>query len=91
MLSGEWEPERIALRKHGDVDSLELDLRLGIRAEGLDLAARSVALSDGSAVTFDGLVIATGASVRRLPGQADLEGIFVLRTLDESLALCGPR
>ncbi len=87
VLSGEWEPERIALRKHGDVDSLELDLRLGIRAEGLDLAARSVALSDGSAVTFDGLVIATGASVRRLPGQADLEGIFVLRTLDESLAL----
>ena len=42
VLSGEWEPERIALRKHGDVDSLELDLRLGIRAEGLDLAARSV-------------------------------------------------
>ena len=38
-------------------------------------------------MTFDGLVIATGASVRRLPGQADLEGIFVLRTLDESLAL----
>jgi NADPH-dependent 2,4-dienoyl-CoA reductase/sulfur reductase-like enzyme len=58
-----------------------------VRAERLDLTERKVSLSDGSAVAFDGLVIATGAAVRRLPGQPDLDGVHVLRTLDDCLAL----
>ena len=36
---------------------------------------------------YDGLVIATGAAPRRLPGQPDLPGVFLLRTLDDCLAL----
>jgi NADPH-dependent 2,4-dienoyl-CoA reductase/sulfur reductase-like enzyme len=36
---------------------------------------------------FDGLVIATGAAARRLPDVPDLEGIFTLRSLDDSLAI----
>ena len=87
VLSGEWDPERVALRKDGELDRLEVDLRLGVRAERLDLTERKVSLSDGSAVAFDGLVIATGAAVRRLPGQPDLDGVHVLRTLDDCLAL----
>ncbi len=41
----------------------------------------------GRSVAFDGLVIATGASVRRLPGQPDLLGMHTLRTLDDCLAI----
>jgi NADPH-dependent 2,4-dienoyl-CoA reductase/sulfur reductase-like enzyme len=87
VLSGEWEPERTALRRDGELDQLDVDARLGVRAERLDVAARRIHLSDGTALGFDGLVIATGAAVRRLSGQPDLAGIFMLRTLDDCLAL----
>ena len=87
VLSGEWEPERIALRRDGELDQLDVDVRLGVRAERLEVEARRVFLSDGTALSFDGLVIATGATVRRLPGQPDLAGIFMLRTMDDCLAL----
>jgi len=87
VLSGEWEPERIALRKPDEFASIDVDLRLGRRAERLDVPGRSVELSDGDRVPYDGLVIATGAEARRLRGQPDLPGVFMLRTLDDSLAL----
>jgi len=85
LLAGEWEPERIALRKPGDLDALGLDVRLGTCAAGLDLAAGAVTLDDGTDVPYDGLIVATGARPRRLPGQT--EGVHELRTLDDSLAL----
>jgi NADPH-dependent 2,4-dienoyl-CoA reductase/sulfur reductase-like enzyme len=87
VLSGEWEPGRVALRRDGGLDALDLDARLGVRAVELDLGGRTVRLTDGSAVAYDALVLATGAEVRRLPGQPDLEGLYMLRTLDDSLAL----
>lgn len=87
LLSGQWEPERIMLRKPGVIDELDLDLRLGRRAESLDLAARSVVLDGGQTLAFDGLIIATGSRPRRLPGQPEFDGVFVLRTLDDALAL----
>jgi NADPH-dependent 2,4-dienoyl-CoA reductase/sulfur reductase-like enzyme len=46
-----------------------------------------VALDDGTRVAFDGLVVATGARPRELPGQPRLPGVFTLRTLDDALAL----
>lgn len=87
VLSGEWEPERIRLRKPDDIESLQLQQRLGVRALSLDQASGSIALSDGETLTFGALVIATGASPRRLPGQPDLGGVHVLRTLGDSLRL----
>ncbi|MCU1391621.1 MAG: ferredoxin reductase [Ilumatobacteraceae bacterium] len=87
VLAGEWEPDRIALFREGDVETMQLDLRLGSAAIALSLAARSVTLADGSALDFDGLVIATGAATRRLPDQLVDESVFELRTLDDSLAL----
>jgi 3-phenylpropionate/trans-cinnamate dioxygenase ferredoxin reductase subunit len=87
ILRGDREPEQIGLAKPESFDALELDLRLGRRAEALDTAARTVRLDDGEEIGFDGLLIATGASPRRLPGTPDLAGIHVLRTLDDSLAI----
>lgn len=86
VLRGEWGPERIQLVR-GDIADLRAELRFGVRAERLDTRERRVHLADGASVAFDGLVIATGASPRRLPGQPDLEGVFVLRSLDDALAL----
>ncbi|MFC9971999.1 NAD(P)/FAD-dependent oxidoreductase [Spirillospora sp. NPDC127200] len=60
----------------------------GRRAIGLDAAARTVAVDDGSDLPYDGLVIATGARPRRLPEeQMGYAGVHVLRTVDHALAL----
>ncbi|WP_405995642.1 NAD(P)/FAD-dependent oxidoreductase [Streptomyces sp. NBC_00986] len=83
VLAAEWEPDRIALRTPADLSGLDLDLRLGVAATALDVAAQEVWLADGAQVSYDGLIIATGVRPRRLPG----EGAHVLRTLDDALTL----
>ena len=87
VLSGEWDVDRIILRKPDAYADLGLDFRLGQAASGLDLDQRAVVLADGSSVRFDGCIIATGAHCRRLPDQPSLAGIHELRTLDDSLRL----
>jgi len=83
FLTGQWDTGHLALRTGADLDALGLDLRLGVAATGLDPGTRSVRLSDGSTMSYDGLVIATGVRPRRLPGK-DTQ---VLRSLDDALAL----
>ena len=87
LLKGDWEPERIQLRKPDEIDSLGLDLRLGVAATALDAASRTVTLESGEAIAADGVIIATGSAPRPLPNQPDLDGVTMLRTLDDSLAL----
>ena len=41
LLSGEWEPDRIVLRKPDDVAGLGLETMLGVRASGLDTERRT--------------------------------------------------
>lgn len=60
VLAGEWEPERVFLRRLDDIGSLDVEWRLGAPAVGLDLGERVVRLADGE-LGFDGLVIACGA------------------------------
>lgn len=87
VLAGEWEGDRVLLRKPEDLSKLAIDWKLGSPAIALDTTTRVVTLATGEDVSFDGLIIATGSQVRRLPGQPDWAGIHVLRTLDDSLAL----
>ncbi len=89
MLTGEWEPEKILLP--AGKEDLDLEFRLGVRAKAVDLAARQITLegADGTVANtaFDSLVIASGASARRLPDTAGITGVHVVRTLADSLAL----
>ncbi len=87
LLSGDWEPDRIELRTADLFDDLDVEWRLGSAATALDVANRTVTVADGSTVPFDGLIIATGAHPKRLPGQTSLARVHELRTLDDSLAL----
>ena len=80
FLKEGWEAGRLSLRRQG-FDDLEVDWRLGVSAESLDLANRKVALSAGHSLGYDGLVLATGASPRMIPGMAEREGVHVLRSL----------
>lgn len=86
VLAGSWEPERTTLIGARD-DDLALDWMLGTAATSLDPGARTVELDDGSVLDFDGLVVATGARPRRLSAAEGLDGVHVLRTLDDALAL----
>lgn len=87
VLDGRWGPERLPLRSPAELDALAARWELGRRAVALDPAARQVTLDDGRALPYDGLVVATGAVPRRLPGTDGVAGVHVLRTLDDCLAL----
>jgi NADPH-dependent 2,4-dienoyl-CoA reductase/sulfur reductase-like enzyme len=87
LLAGEWEVDRISLRKPDDIASLDVDWRLSTRAVGLDLAQHRIELADGDHVRFEGAILATGSSPRTLPGQDDFPDLVVLRSVDDSLDL----
>jgi NADPH-dependent 2,4-dienoyl-CoA reductase/sulfur reductase-like enzyme len=57
---------------------------LGVAAAGLDAERCVLSLDDGSELSYDGLVIASGSRARRLGSGTDE---LVLRTLDDALAL----
>ncbi|MFI9025237.1 NAD(P)/FAD-dependent oxidoreductase [Streptomyces sp. NPDC053560] len=87
LLSGDWAPERTALRSDEALAALEVEFLLGERARALDPVAKTVELSGGSSLPYDALVVATGARPRSLPGLRGLESIHTLRTLGDALAL----
>jgi NADPH-dependent 2,4-dienoyl-CoA reductase/sulfur reductase-like enzyme len=62
-----------------------VDLREGTTVTAIDRSARTVATSSGAQVSYDRLLLATGASPRRLnfPG-SDREEVLYLRTVGDS-------
>jgi NADPH-dependent 2,4-dienoyl-CoA reductase/sulfur reductase-like enzyme len=92
VLAGTWPPEKAVLADRRRAGELQLHEVLGHRAVRLDAEKRQVELDDGTELTGDALIVATGASPRHLPGTEGLtqhDGLFTLRTLDDSLALRG--
>ncbi|MFF3244495.1 NAD(P)/FAD-dependent oxidoreductase [Streptomyces sp. NPDC002870] len=75
------------LALEADGEDLQAEWLLGVRAAGFDPGDRAVRLADGRSVRADGIVIATGATARVLPGSDGLEGVHTLRTLDDARAL----
>lgn len=67
----------------------DIDLRLGCGARGVDTAAQTVTLADGTVLGYDQLVIATGLVPRRIPSLGDVNGIRVVRSFEDSLVLRG--
>ena len=86
FLAGAASLDDIALGTPDDAE-LGLEWRLGTTAVGLDRPSRSVLLDDGSEIRADGVVLATGARARRLAGSDGLDGVHVLRSLDDAIAL----
>lgn len=84
LLAGEWAPDRLALPV--DLDAIGVTHLRGVRATALDASTRTVELEGREAIRADGLVLATGAVPRTLPG-AQLKGVHVLRTLHDAMTL----
>ena len=72
--------EAVSLADQEDLDALGAEWRLGNCATAL-LSSGGVALSDGTTVEADGVVIATGGIPRTIPNT------HVLRTLDDAIKL----
>ncbi len=88
VLAGTWPPEKVLLRSPATLEKLALDWSHRVQASHLDVEGHRVALSDGQHLEFDVAVIATGLTPRSLASSGhDLQGVFVLRTLDDALAL----
>jgi NADPH-dependent 2,4-dienoyl-CoA reductase/sulfur reductase-like enzyme len=64
----------------------DVELHLGRRAVALDPAGRVILLADGSEVSYDGLVVATGSRPRRLARDGQ-RGELVVRTLDDAAVI----
>lgn len=73
-------------RSSEELEALDVDLRLGQRASGLDTATRQVFV-EGEPIDYDALVIATGTRARELPMTDGLGGVHSLRTLDDARAI----
>ncbi|MFG2889022.1 NAD(P)/FAD-dependent oxidoreductase [Streptomyces sp. NPDC048248] len=86
FLTGAASPDQLALADAEEVAELDAEWLLGTRATGLDTGGRAVTLDNGRRLEADGVVVATGATPRRLPGPA-LSGVHTLRTLDDAQAL----
>ncbi|WP_405178355.1 NAD(P)/FAD-dependent oxidoreductase [Nocardia sp. NBC_01377] len=81
------ETDDTTLRPAEFFDEKAIEVRLGAGATGVDTAARTVALADGSTVEYDKLIIATGLRPRRIPGLPELKGVHVLRDHSDAAAL----
>jgi len=87
FLSGEWEADRIQLRKPSDIDDLGATWLNSTHATALNVAARELTLSTSSVLNYDACIIATGGIARELPQQPHAQGIHQLRTLHDAQGL----
>lgn len=87
VLSGDWDADKTGLADDDRLTELDVTFRSGVAATAFDAASRTVTLADGSSLSADGVMIATGARTRTIPGTDGLAGVHTLRTLDDSLAI----
>jgi 3-phenylpropionate/trans-cinnamate dioxygenase ferredoxin reductase subunit len=87
-LRGESTLEAAYVRPLADYAVQGVELLRGRRAVTLDPASRQLKLDDGSGLSYDALLIATGAAPRRLGSiRADLAGVHSLRTVEDADAI----
>lgn len=80
-LAGDFDAARLELRPAAFYATADIELRLARRANRIDTQRKSVELDDGASISYDRLLLATGARPRRLPGAPEaVRGICYLRT-----------
>lgn len=81
-LSGKMERDRLFLKPDAFYTDNQVTLKLDMRVDSLDAAAKSVKLSNGETLAYEYAVIATGSRPRLLdvPGR-QLDNIFDLRSM----------
>ena len=85
-ITQEGEPQPVWLLDETIARELKVDVRKGVAATAISQGEKAVSLSDGSSVTYDKLLIATGARPRTL-SIAGGEHALTLRTHDDAIEL----
>jgi len=79
-LKGETDAAKLALKPANFYPDSGIDLRLNQTVTAIDRAGKTVTLGDGSRVSYDILILATGARARRIPLPGlDLGNVLELR------------
>lgn len=88
FLSGQKTIEDILIRPAQAYETAKIDMRLGVRVTTINRKAKTVLTDGGDELSYDKLILTTGARIRRLPvpGQ-DLQGGFYLRDTQDVLAI----
>ncbi|WP_293679724.1 FAD-dependent oxidoreductase [uncultured Phenylobacterium sp.] len=87
-LKGEADADSLALKPVAFYAEADIDFRAATTVTAIDRGARTLALSDGSSLAYDTLILATGARAIALPIEgAELAGILSLRSAADAEAL----
>ncbi|WP_148576185.1 NAD(P)/FAD-dependent oxidoreductase [Nocardioides caldifontis] len=85
FLDPDSDPEAVTHRSADELGELDVQLRFSSQAIGLDAEAEELQLN-GETLSYDALVIATGATARQLPHDY-LPGVHPLRTLEDAQSI----
>ena len=85
-IMDEAEPQPTYLLDEDMMTSLEVKFLRGVAATAIDRTTKTLALADGKKISYDRLLIATGAEPRRL-SQAGAERALLLRDLADSVEI----
>ena len=88
FLSGKKTIEDILIRPAESYKAADIETKLGVRVGAINCTAKTVLTDAGETISYDKLVLTTGARVRRLavPGE-DLNNVFYLRDTADVLAI----
>jgi apoptosis-inducing factor 3 len=87
-LQGHAEPQWMPLRADEFYAEHDIEVVCGKEVVRVDAADKTITFKDGSTLTFDSLLLATGGTPRRLDiPNADLKNIFVLRSFSDTDAI----
>ena len=78
---------RFALRNKDWYANHDITLKTGVEVAAIDASSRSVSLADGEALAYDRLVLATGATPRRLGGLDAMSGVYELRHPEDARSI----
>lgn len=88
-MTGEMSLDRLLLRPAEWFAEHGIECRIGVAVDSIDRDEKALVLSDETVLKYDRLLIATGATPRRLASAAggDLAGVYTLRTLADADAM----
>ena len=87
-LAGEIGDAQLVMRAPDMLARKDIELRTGSRVQAIDRTARQVQLADGQTLHYTGLVLATGATPRRLPLPGmDAAQVLPLRSRADAAAI----
>ncbi len=86
FVLGTQDAESIELRPVNFYKTHQINLLCGERVVGISRAEKQIEIASGGNLSYDSLVLAVGASNRRLPVPGgDLDGVLYLRSLAEAI------